>query len=89
MEHISDESKNHKLVSFHQRGSTINYQRGQTHSFKICEHHCKQCTFSICTSCVSSGNHDQHQKVDFLEHLRDKTDIIEKYLKELKTCIYP
>ena len=47
MDHLSNESKDHKLVSFHQRGSTINYPRCQIHTDKICELRCEHCTFPI------------------------------------------
>ena len=89
MEHLSDESKDHKLVSFNKRGSTINCPKCQRHSNKICELHCKQCNVPICALCVSSGDHEQHTKIDVLEHLKNRKDIIEKDLKELKESIFP
>nr|XP_022309120.1 E3 ubiquitin-protein ligase TRIM71-like [Crassostrea virginica] len=89
MEHLSDESKDHKFVSFNKRGSTINCPKCQRHSNKICELHCNQCNLPICTLCVSSGDHEQHTKIDVLEHLRNRKDVIEKDLKELKESIYP
>ena len=58
-----------KLVSFNNTTSNITYPRCQNHAAKICELHCKQCTFPICASCVSSGDHDHHQKVDLLEEV--------------------
>ncbi|XP_078327882.1 uncharacterized protein LOC144623352 [Crassostrea virginica] len=89
MEHLSDESEDHKLVSFNKRGSTINCPKCQRHSNKICELHCKQCNVPICALCVSSGDHEQHTKIEVLEHLKNRKDIIEKDLKELKESIFP
>ncbi|XP_078330535.1 uncharacterized protein LOC144624549 [Crassostrea virginica] len=89
MEHLSDESKDHKLVLFNKMGSSINCPKCQRHSNKICELHCKQCNMSICVLCVSSGDHEHHMKIDILEHLRNRKDIIEKDLKELKENIHP
>ena len=89
IEHLSDESKDHKLVSFNKRGSTINCPKCQRHSNKICDLHCNQCNVPICALCVSSGDHEQHMKIDVLEHLRNRKYIIEKDLKELKESIYP
>ena len=45
MEHLSDESKDHKLVSFNKKTSNITYPRCQKHAAKIYELHCKRCTF--------------------------------------------
>ena len=89
MEHLSDESKDHKLVLFNKRGSTMNYPKCQRHSNKMCELHCKQCNMQICALCVSSGEHEQHTKIDVLEHLRNRKDIIEKDLQELTKSIHP
>ena len=45
--------------------------------------------FPIYASCVSSGDHDQHQKVDILVNLRNQRSVNEIDLKELKISIYP
>ena len=89
MEHLSAESKDHKLVSFNKRGPTVIYPKCQRHSNKICELHCNQCKMPICTLCVSSGDHEQHTKIDVLEHLRNIKGVIKKDLQELKESIYP
>nr|XP_022304510.1 E3 ubiquitin-protein ligase TRIM71-like [Crassostrea virginica]XP_022304511.1 E3 ubiquitin-protein ligase TRIM71-like [Crassostrea virginica] len=87
--HLSDDSKDHKVVPFEERGSTINYPKCQKHSTKICELQCKHCNIPICASCVSSGDHDQHKKIDILKILTHKKELIEKDLKELKKLIRP
>nr|XP_022310437.1 uncharacterized protein LOC111115849 [Crassostrea virginica] len=87
--HLSDDSKDHKVVPFHKRGSTINYPKCQKHSPKICELHCKHCNIPICVSCFSSGDHDQHKKIDILTILTSKKELIKKDLQELKKLIRP
>nr|XP_022304512.1 uncharacterized protein LOC111111687 [Crassostrea virginica] len=87
--HLSDDSKDHKVVPFHKRGSTINYPKCQKHSPKTCELHCKHCNIPICASCVSSGDHDQHKKIDILKILTNKKKLIENDLQELKKLIRP
>nr|XP_022304505.1 uncharacterized protein LOC111111680 isoform X2 [Crassostrea virginica] len=87
--HLSDDSREHKVVPFHKRGSTINYPKCQKHPPKICEVHCKHCNIPICASCVSSGDHDQHKKIDISEILTEKKELIEKDLQELKKLIRP
>nr|XP_022304495.1 tripartite motif-containing protein 3-like [Crassostrea virginica] len=88
-EHLSDDSKDHKVVPFHKRGSTINYPKCQKHSPKTCEVHCKHCNIPICALCVTSGDHDQHKKIDILKILTKKKELIEKDLQELKKLIRP
>nr|XP_022304492.1 uncharacterized protein LOC111111675 [Crassostrea virginica] len=88
-EHLSDDSRDHKVVPFHKRGSTINYPKCQKHSPKICELKCKHCNIPICASCVSSGDHDQHKKIDILKILTKKKELIEKDLQELRNLIRP
>ena len=88
-EHLSDRSKEHKVVPFEERGSTINNPKCQKHSPKICELHCKHCNIPICTSSVSSGDHEHHKKVDILKILTKKKELIEKVLQELKKFICP
>ncbi|XP_022304495.2 uncharacterized protein LOC111111677 [Crassostrea virginica] len=88
-EHLSDDSKDHKVVPFHKRGSTINYPKCQKHPPKTCELHCKHCNIPICVSCVSTGDHDRHKKVDILKILTSKKELIKKDLQELKKLIRP
>ena len=88
VDHLSDESKDHKVVSFNKRGSTINYPKCQKHSQKICEVYCRHCNVPICASCVSSGDHDQHEKVDILKIVINRKKVIETDLRELKESIY-
>nr|XP_022309164.1 E3 ubiquitin-protein ligase TRIM71-like [Crassostrea virginica] len=87
--HLSDRSKEHKVVPFEERGSTINYPKCQKHPPKICELHCKHCNIPICASCVSSGDHEHHKKVDILTILTSKKELIKKDLEELKKFIRP
>nr|XP_022306697.1 tripartite motif-containing protein 2-like [Crassostrea virginica] len=88
-EHLSDDSKDHKVVPFHKRGSTINYPKCQKHPPKTCELHCKHCNIPVCVSCVSTGDHDRHKKVDILKILTSKKELIKKDLQELKKFIRP
>lgn len=67
--HLVDESKNHKVVPFRKR---IYKPRCQKHSFEQCELHCEPCDIPLCFQCVSSGEHDQHKKVDVLIHFENK-----------------
>ena len=68
-EHLSDETKSHKVVSYEKRGSSPKCPK---HSPRICELYCELCNIPICSLCVSSGEHEQHSKVDILEKFETK-----------------
>lgn len=85
-EHLSDESKEHRVVPFRKRGSILTCPK---HPLKICELNCEQCDSPICSLCVSSGEHDQHKKSDILKHFENKKAEIKEYLQELENNIYP
>lgn len=85
-EHVSDESKEHTIVSFKKRRST---QKCQIHSSSICKLYCRQCDIPICTQCVSSEKHIAHNLKDILATLRAKKHVMKEDLKELKKSIQP
>ena len=79
VDHLSDESTDHKVVSFKKRGSTVNYPKCQEHSQKICEVYCRHCNVPICASCVSFGDHDQHEKVDILKIVINRKKSLKRF----------
>ena len=85
-EHLSDESKDHYIVPFQLRGYT---PKCAIHSSKFCKLHCKQCNIPICTLCVLSDEHENHENKDILETFSNKKKIIEKDLQDLENSIYP
>ncbi|XP_052679212.1 uncharacterized protein LOC128160013 [Crassostrea angulata] len=86
-EHLSDVSKEHKVVPFGKKGST---PKCSEHPTKLCELHCEHCNIPLCSLCVSTGEHIGHKLVDFtLKSLETKKEILQKYLLELETFIYP
>ena len=67
VKHISDESKEHVIVSFEMRGSTPKCSK---HSTQVCAQYCKKCNTPICALCVSSGKHKRHKT----EHISKMAD---------------
>lgn len=65
-EHISDESRKHKVVPFILRGS---YRKCPNHSTEISERYFEQCDIPICTKCFSSKNHNRHKIVDIMKKI--------------------
>uniref|UniRef100_K1RWL2 Tripartite motif-containing protein 2 n=1 Tax=Magallana gigas TaxID=29159 RepID=K1RWL2_MAGGI len=85
-EHLSDESKEHKVVAFKKRGFTPECSK---HSKKLCELYCEQCNIPICVQCVSSGEHIGHKQVEILKTFQSKKDELQRDLDELEKLIYP
>lgn len=76
--HLLDESKVHKVVPFKKRGST---PICSIHSTKVCELYCERCENKICALCVSSGEHEQHKKIDIWKKLTIRRQIYKTILK--------
>eukprot|EP00105_Crassostrea_gigas_P045355 XP_019929503.1 PREDICTED: uncharacterized protein LOC109620808 isoform X2 [Crassostrea gigas] len=85
-EHISDESKDHKVVPFKKRGLNPKCSK---HSTQLCELYCEHCGVPICVECVSSREHLGHEQVGILKILDTKKEALQRDLKELETTIYP
>eukprot|EP00105_Crassostrea_gigas_P035460 XP_019919608.1 PREDICTED: tripartite motif-containing protein 72-like [Crassostrea gigas] len=85
-EHLSDESKDHKVVPFKKRGFA---PECLNHSKKLCELYCEHCNIFICLECVSSGEHLGHKQVELLKSLEAKKEVLQKDLQELEKLIYP
>lgn len=83
-EHLLDESKTHKVIPCKKRGSTPICSK---HSTKVCELYCERCENKICALCISSGDHEQHKKVDIWKKMNDTKADLQKDLKELEETI--
>ncbi|XP_052708168.1 uncharacterized protein LOC128183261 [Crassostrea angulata] len=85
-EHLSDESKEHKVVTFKKRGFAPECSK---HSRKLCELYCEQCNIPICLQCISSGEHSGHKAIEIFKSLETKKEVLQRDLQELEKLIYP
>ena len=84
--HLSDQSKDHYIVPFKERGSI---PECPCHSRKTCTIFCKDCNVPICRICSSFGGHVQHETEGLLKAMTEKKELIRKDLQELEESIYP
>eukprot|EP00105_Crassostrea_gigas_P016000 XP_011433202.1 PREDICTED: uncharacterized protein LOC105332342 [Crassostrea gigas] len=85
-EHLSDESKDHKVVPFKKR---VLNPKCLKHSTQLCDLHCKKCDIPICVECVSSDEHLGHKMVGILKIVENKREGLQRDLQELEKNIYP
>ena len=84
--HMSDRSTEHNVIPFEERKSTITCAK---HSVKKCELHCEHCNIPICSSCISSNEHDLHKKIDITENFKSKRKLLQRDIQEIGEVILP
>nr|XP_022297541.1 uncharacterized protein LOC111106947 [Crassostrea virginica] len=85
-EHLSDESKDHRIVPFKMREYTIKCTK---HSKEVCSQLCTTCNIPVCPLCVASSEHEQHKKEEILKWFESKREIMQRDLHDLEKYIYP
>ncbi|XP_078312610.1 uncharacterized protein LOC111134326 [Crassostrea virginica] len=84
--HLTDKSNVHKVVTLTQ---FLSSPKCPDHPTKQCELHCKQCDVPICSQCVISKTHKDHDVIDNMENSKMKKKVLRKDLQELEKFIYP
>lgn len=81
-----DKSKVHNLVPLEQYLFT---PKCQDHPSKQCELYCEQCNVPICSLCITSEEHRNHDFVDMMEIYQKKQKHLKEDYKELVESIFP
>ncbi|XP_078312348.1 uncharacterized protein LOC144619153 [Crassostrea virginica] len=84
--HLANNSNVHKVVSLTQ---FLSSPKCPDHPTKQCELHCKQCDVPICSQCVISKTHKDHDVIDIMENSKMKKEVLRKDLQELEKFIFP
>lgn len=87
--HLLDETKEHRVLPIKQQKSTTVHPTCSKHTTNKYEFFCKECKISICTRCVTTGEHQEHKLINFFENIRRNKGVIQNDLKELEKFIYP
>nr|XP_022323869.1 uncharacterized protein LOC111124896 [Crassostrea virginica] len=88
-EHISDEYDKHKIVPILQRKSTLNYPKCEIHQNEVCQYQCKDCNIFVCSHCLASKQHKEHEFLKLEESFSAKKNHILKDREELEEQILP
>nr|XP_022323871.1 uncharacterized protein LOC111124898 [Crassostrea virginica] len=88
-EHISDEYDKHKIVPILQRKSTLNYPKCEIHQNEVCQYQCKDCNIFVCSHCLASKQHKEHEFLKLEESFNAKKNHILKDREELEEQILP
>lgn len=88
-EHLLDDSRQHKMIPFKQRGTTPIYPNCPNHEKKQCEFYCKECIVPVCSSCILTNSHKGHTLLPSLDVIESKLKAVEKDVDELQNSIYP
>ncbi|XP_062598209.1 uncharacterized protein LOC134259624 [Saccostrea cucullata] len=89
-DHIStDEIKDHRVVKYQSRNSTLIYPGCTSHEKEQCEMFCRHCDIPVCHTCLASNQHLSHKLSKLLHVVGEKKDLIRKEHKELNETVYP
>ena len=87
VDHILDETTEHKVVSIKQTLSVLLYPPCLKHFSKKCELYCEQCTIPICVQCASTQEHRGHGFKDLLECVERRREASQTDLQEFESSI--
>nr|XP_022296561.1 LOW QUALITY PROTEIN: uncharacterized protein LOC111106249 [Crassostrea virginica] len=88
-EHISPDYKTHIIVPIHQRKSSLIYPKCGTHQNEFCQYQCQDCNMYVCSRCLVSKKHKDHEFLKLDESFSTKKEHIMRDREELEGQILP
>ena len=82
--------EHHKVTLIqHLSSPTSNYPKCHTHDMQKCEVYCERCDLNLCAECISSGDHEQHEKILIFKRCDNIKKSLRRALTELEEVIHP
>lgn len=86
--HVTSQlSKQHDVVGFKYRKSDVNLPECASHLHQKCDIYCKNCKIPICSKCVVTPEHKQHEMIDIMDEYVTKREFISRESNLLETFI--
>lgn len=82
-------SKQHDVVGFQYRKSDVTLPDCQSHLYQKCDIYCKTCKFSICSKCVVSPEHKQHEITDIIDEYLTRKELLSQEATMLEKFVIP
>lgn len=77
--HVTSQlSKQHDVVGFKYRKSDVNLPQCANHLHQKCDIYCKNCDCPICSKCVVTPEHKQHEMIDIMDEYLTKREFISR-----------
>lgn len=77
--HVTSQlSKQHDVVGFKYRKSDVNLPQCANHLHQKCDIYCKNCDCPICSKCVVTPEHKQHEMIDIMDEYLTKRELISR-----------
>ena len=73
--HVSQGHRSHDMVEFRFRGLSVSSTECEIHTGNECEMRCQQCQNQVCTKCIISGRHKNHDFLDITDEPQDVSTI--------------
>ena len=83
-EHISEEYDKHKIVPILQRKSTLNYPKCEIHQNEVCHYQRKDCNIFVCSHCLASKQHKEHEFLKLKDSFSAKKKPHSKFCQRMK-----
>ncbi|XP_061187899.1 uncharacterized protein LOC133195931 [Saccostrea echinata] len=82
-------SKKHDVVGFKYRQSDVTLPECNRHQHQKCDIYCKNCNTPICSRCVVSPEHKQHEIFDIMDEYLTRRELLSQETTVLERFVIP